>query len=138
MLGHPDNYQLANFLVTPAHIVPEWYFLPLYAVLRSVTSKLLGIFLLFLMILVLLLLPFIVGVSFIRVSFFRPFFNFFFWFFIVVCVVLCWLGALPVILPYTVLGVIYSFIYFFILVIIFPFFNFLDFFFYCCYFYKKF
>ena len=47
LLGHSDNYNLANALVTPSHIVPEWYFLPLYAVLRSVTNKLLGIFLIF-------------------------------------------------------------------------------------------
>lgn len=119
-LGHPDNYQLANFLVTPAHIVPEWYFLPLYAVLRSVTSKLFGIFLLLLMILVLLFLPFFVGVTLIRVSFFRPFFSFFFWFFIVVCVILCWLGSLPVILPYTTIGVLFSFFYFFVLVFAWP------------------
>jgi len=42
-LGHPDNYIMANSLVTPAHIVPEWYFLPLYAVLRSIESKVLGV-----------------------------------------------------------------------------------------------
>ena len=50
LLGHTDNYERANFLVTPSHIVPEWYFLPLYAVLRSVTNKLFGIFLLVLLI----------------------------------------------------------------------------------------
>ena len=49
-LGHTDNYERANFLVTPSHIVPEWYFLMLYAVLRSVTNKLFGIFLLVLLI----------------------------------------------------------------------------------------
>lgn len=58
LLGHTDNYIMANFLITPAHIVPEWYFLPLYAVLRSVDSKLAGIILLFTLILVLFLLPF--------------------------------------------------------------------------------
>lgn len=39
LLGHPDNYILANQLVTPTHIVPEWYFLPLYAILRSVPDN---------------------------------------------------------------------------------------------------
>ena len=58
-LGHSDNFILANSLVTPAHIVPEWYFLPLYAILRSVTNKLLGIFLIGCSIVCILLLPFI-------------------------------------------------------------------------------
>src|ERR1044072_7008962 len=71
------------------------------------------------MILVLLLLPFIVGVSFIRVSFFRPFFNFFFWFFLVVCFVFCWLGALPVIFPFTVLELFFFFFFFFFFCLLF-------------------
>ena len=41
-LGHPDNYIKADPLVTPAHIVPEWYFLPFYAILRAIPDKLLG------------------------------------------------------------------------------------------------
>lgn len=58
-LGHVDNFIHANFLMTPLHIVPEWYFLPLYAVLRSVTSKTLGIFLLFSFVFSLFLFPII-------------------------------------------------------------------------------
>ena len=46
-LGHPDNYIEANPLVTPAHIVPEWYFLPFYAILRAIPNKLLGVIALF-------------------------------------------------------------------------------------------
>ena len=57
-LGHTDNYIKANPMVTPAHIVPEWYFLPFYAILRSVPDKLGGVVLLLLSILVLLALPF--------------------------------------------------------------------------------
>jgi quinol-cytochrome oxidoreductase complex cytochrome b subunit len=71
MLGHPDNFMRANFLVTPTHIVPEWYFLPLYAVLRSVVSKLLGIFLLFCFFFVLFMLPFYLFII-IRSSTFKP------------------------------------------------------------------
>jgi len=78
LLGHSDNYNLANALVTPSHIVPEWYFLPLYAVLRSVTNKLLGIFLIFCFIFCLLILPFSLKNMFIRSSMFKPFFAFLF------------------------------------------------------------
>jgi quinol-cytochrome oxidoreductase complex cytochrome b subunit len=78
VLGHPDNYDKANFLVTPAHIVPEWYFLPLYAVLRSVTNKLLGIFLLFCLFFVLLCLPFFLTTFSIRSNSFKPLNSFFF------------------------------------------------------------
>jgi len=61
LLGHPDNYIVSNPLVTPTHIVPEWYFLPLYAILRSVPDKLLGIVALVLAFLTLGFLPLIFG-----------------------------------------------------------------------------
>lgn len=87
-MGHSDNYIKANFLVTPAHIVPEWYFLPLYAVLRSVTHKLLGILLLALFILVILLLPYFCKHQLIRSTLFRPIHGIVFWFFLVNCLLL--------------------------------------------------
>jgi len=59
MLGHPDNYIEANHMVTPLHIVPEWYFLPFYAILRSVPSKLNGVILMFGSLVILLVFPFI-------------------------------------------------------------------------------
>jgi len=58
-LGHPDNYIEANAMVTPAHIVPEWYFLPFYAILRAVPDKLLGVLAMGAAIAVLFLLPFV-------------------------------------------------------------------------------
>lgn len=58
LLGHPDNYIPANPLVTPAHIVPEWYFLPFYAILRSVPHKLGGVIAMMGAILILFVLPF--------------------------------------------------------------------------------
>lgn len=76
-LGHSDNFILANSLVTPAHIVPEWYFLPLYAILRSVTNKLLGIFLIALAIICILFLPFFCKGFIIRSTLFKPFYNLF-------------------------------------------------------------
>lgn len=57
-LGHPDNYILGNPMVTPEHIVPEWYFLPFYAILRSIPDKLGGVVFMFASLLVLFLLPF--------------------------------------------------------------------------------
>ena len=71
-LGHPDNYILANPLVTPTHIVPEWYFLPFYAILRSIPDKLFGVIALLASIAVLLLLPLYLKVA-IRSLLFRTF-----------------------------------------------------------------
>jgi len=70
-LGHPDNYIPANPLVTPAHIVPEWYFLPYYAVLRAVPDKLGGVLLMFGSIAVLFILPWL-DTSPVRSMRFRP------------------------------------------------------------------
>jgi ubiquinol-cytochrome c reductase cytochrome b subunit len=70
-LGHTDNYIPGNPLVTPAHIVPEWYFLPAYAILRAIPNKLLGVLALFAAVLILLILP-LVNTSEIRSSLFRP------------------------------------------------------------------
>ena len=98
-LGHPDNYIPADPLNTPAHIVPEWYFLPFYAILRSVTfdvlfieAKLGGVILMFGSILVLFALPWLDG-SKVRSAKFRPLYRFFFWIFVLDCFVLGWVGA---------------------------------------------
>ena len=73
-LGHPDNYLQANSMVTPSHIVPEWYFLPFYAILRSIPDKLGGVISMFSSIFVLFLIPFL-NTSFIRSSTFRPIYR---------------------------------------------------------------
>jgi len=78
-LGHPDNYIPADPMSTPAHIVPEWYFLPFYAVLRSIPDKLAGVVAMGGAIVILLFLPFI-NTSDVRSSTFRPFYRKFFWF----------------------------------------------------------
>jgi len=119
-LGHSDNYNIANALVTPAHIVPEWYFLPLYAVLRSVTNKLLGIFLIACFVVALLVLPFLSKNIIIRSGSFRPLFAFFFWFFVVDCLLLGWIGSLPVIAPYLAIGQFLTVLYFSLLLVFFP------------------
>jgi ubiquinol-cytochrome c reductase cytochrome b subunit len=77
VLGHPDNYIEGNAMVTPAHIVPEWYFLPSYAILRSIPNKFIGVLVLFMSLLVLLVLPFN-NTSKIRSSIYRPIHQIFF------------------------------------------------------------
>jgi ubiquinol-cytochrome c reductase cytochrome b/c1 subunit len=93
-LGHPDNYIEANPLVTPAHIVPEWYFLPFYAILRAIPNKLLGVVALFSAILILAALPWL-DRSKVRSAIYRPLYRKFFWVFTAVCIGLGYLGAQP-------------------------------------------
>ena len=80
VLGHADNYITADPMVTPAHIVPEWYFLPFYAILRSIPNKLGGVLAIFGSIVCLFFIPFI-NTSEVRSSAFRPVFKKFYWFF---------------------------------------------------------
>lgn len=103
LLGHAINYILANFLVTPPHIVPEWYFLPVYAVLRAVTNKLLGILLIAFFILSVFMIPFVLKGSIQRSGMFKPFFKIVFWFFVIDCLLLGWIGCLPVVEPFITL-----------------------------------
>lgn len=112
ILGHTLNYQMANFLVTPPHIVPEWYLLFFYAILRSIPNKLLGFIAMVLSIVVLLLIPYIMKNSIIKSGSFRPSYKVFFWFFLVICVLLSWIGGIPVIEPYLTIGRFLSILYF--------------------------
>jgi len=120
LLGHSDNYIPANPLVTPSHIVPEWYFLPFYAILRSIPNKLLGVLALLFSILVLLALPYIVH-PLTRSLDFRPLSKAVFWIFVVVSFLLGWLGAKPASYPYVGIAQVATFLYFFILLALFPF-----------------
>ncbi len=78
LLGHPDNYIQANPLVTPKDIVPEWYFLPFYAMLRSIPQKLVGVIVLFGSMLTLVFIPWL-DTSRVRSARFRPIFRLLFW-----------------------------------------------------------
>ncbi len=115
-LGHSDNYILANALVTPSHIVPEQYFLPFYAILRSIPDKLGGVVLMGLSIIVLLLLP-----NFICFSFqtknpkLRPLFLVFFQCFVIDVLLLGFIGCHVVEDPYILIGQFLTFFYFFYL-----------------------
>jgi ubiquinol-cytochrome c reductase cytochrome b subunit len=93
-LGHPDNYNKANPLMTPAHIVPEWYLLPYYAILRAIPNKLLGVIMMFGSIAVLFLLPWL-DTSRIRSAVYRPLYKQFFWVLVVVSIGLGYLGSQP-------------------------------------------
>jgi ubiquinol-cytochrome c reductase cytochrome b subunit len=134
-LGHPDNYIEADPLVTPSHIVPEWYFLPFYAILRAFTSDVwiviffnwitfgivdaafFGVLAMFGAIFVMVLLPWL-DTSAVRSGRYRPVFKWWFWLFIVNFVVLTWAGAMPAEGIYTtiaLIGTTYWFAYFLVI-----------------------
>jgi quinol-cytochrome oxidoreductase complex cytochrome b subunit len=94
-LGNPDNYTPANPLVTPPDIVPDWYLLPFYAMLRSIPQKLIGVLVLFGALLVLVFIPWL-DTSKVRSSRFRPVFRIFFWIFFANAILLGYLGSQPV------------------------------------------
>jgi ubiquinol-cytochrome c reductase cytochrome b subunit len=93
-LGHADNYIEANPLVTPPHIVPEWYFLPFYAILRAIPSKLGGVIAMFSAIVVLVFVPWL-DTSRVRSAKYRPLYKWFFWLLVISAVSLGYLGAMP-------------------------------------------
>ena len=90
----PDNYIPANPAVTPPQIVPEWYYLPFYAILRSIPNKLLGVIAMFASIGVLAFLPWL-DTSKVRSARYRPLYRQFFWLFVIACIGLGWLGTKP-------------------------------------------
>ena len=93
-LGHPDNYIPADPLKTPAHIVPEWYFLPFYAILRAIPDKLGGVIAMISSILILFVLPWL-DTSKVRSATFRPMYKNLFWILLVDVVILTWIGGSP-------------------------------------------
>ena len=131
-LGHPDNYIPANPLATPAHIVPEWYLLPFYAILRAFTAdvwlvqlvnfisfgiidaKFFGVLAMFGAIVVLALAPWL-DTSSVRSGRYRPMFKWWFWLLVVDFILLMWVGARPAEFPYdwiALIGSAYWFGYF--------------------------
>jgi ubiquinol-cytochrome c reductase cytochrome b subunit len=119
-LGHPDNYIEANPMKTPLHIVPEWYFLPFYAILRSIPNKIGGVIGMFGSLLVMLTIPF-TNSSEIRSTAFRPIFKVCYWLLVVAFFLLGWVGQMPVEYPYTEIGVVSMIYYFFFFIVIIPF-----------------
>jgi quinol-cytochrome oxidoreductase complex cytochrome b subunit len=117
--GDVDNYIQANPLQTPPHIVPEWYFLPYYAILRSIPNKLAGVIAMFSSILILLILPWL-DTSRVRSGRFRPVFKWFFWIFTIDAFALGYVGAHPPEGWYLVLGRVATIWYFFHFIILLP------------------
>ena len=93
ILGHTDNYIKANPMVTPSHIVPEWYLLPFYAILRAVPSKLGGVIAMFGSLFILIILPWL-DTSKVRSAVFRPLYKIFFWILVGDVLLLGYLGAM--------------------------------------------
>ena len=124
-MGHPDNYIPADPLVTPAHIVPEWYFLPFYAILRAVPdiwfidAKLGGVIAMFASILILLLIPWL-DTSRVRSSTFRPVYKWFFLLLLIDVLVLGYVGSQPAEGDWLVIGRIATTYYFLHFIIVMP------------------
>ena len=130
LLSHTDNYIEADPMVTPEHIVPEWYFLPFYAILRSIPNKILGVITMLISILILFFLPYLdkflvtnkikyyYPFIFLNLTLYLNIVNFFVFNFIL----LGWLGAQPLDYPYTTFSIIFVYAYF-ILILLLPFFS---------------
>jgi len=118
-MGHPDNYIPADPLATPAHIVPEWYFLPFYAILRSIPDKLLGVIAMFGSIAVLFVLPWL-DRSPVKSGRFRPIFRIFFVLLAIDVVVLGFVGANPPEGAWLITGQIATFWYFLHFLVVLP------------------
>jgi ubiquinol-cytochrome c reductase cytochrome b subunit len=125
-LGHPDNYIPADPLKTPAHIVPEWYYLPFYAILRAITfnigpidSKLGGVLAMGAAIIILFFVPWL-DTSKVRSAVYRPWYKLFFWLFAADCLFLGWLGSKPAEGAYVVMSQIGTLYYFSFFIIIMP------------------
>lgn len=118
-LGHSDNYIPANPMSTPEHIVPEWYFLFAYAILRSIPNKLMGVLALFASLLVLLLLP-LINTSAVRSSLYRPLYQKFFWFLVADFFLLSYLGQAPAESPYIEVGQVATIYYFGFFILLVP------------------
>ena len=110
-LGHPDNYIPANPMVTPAHIVPEWYFLPFYAILRAIPDKLGGVLAMGAAIGILFALPWI-DRSKVRSATFRPTYRKMFWVFLANTVLLGYIGGKPAEGNYIIIGQFATLVYF--------------------------
>ncbi|WP_010296930.1 cytochrome b N-terminal domain-containing protein [Candidatus Odyssella thessalonicensis] len=120
--GEPDNYIPADPLVTPPHIVPEWYFLPFYAILRSIPDKLTGVIAMFSAIIVLFVLPFLDKHP-VRSAKFRPYYRIAFWVLLLDCLVLGWVGANPPEGHFVLIGQLATLYYFFHFLVLIPLLN---------------
>ena len=119
ILGDVENYIKANPLVTPVHIMPEWYFLFAYAILRAIPNKLGGVIALVLSLLILFTLPFL-HISKLKSLQFRPLGKLFYWVFMANFILLTWIGSKPVEEPFITIGQYSSILYFSYFLILIP------------------
>jgi ubiquinol-cytochrome c reductase cytochrome b/c1 subunit len=118
-LSHADNYIPANPAVTPTHIVPEWYYLPFYAILRAIPDKLFGVIALFASIAILAFMPWL-DTSKVRSARYRPLYRQFFWLFVITCIGLGWLGSKPAEGGYVIAARILTIYYFAFFLLVLP------------------
>nr|AKM69987.1 cytochrome b [Takecallis arundinariae] len=111
LLNDHNNFEMANSMITPNHIQPEWYFLFSYSILRAIPNKLGGVIALLLSILILLILPLLNNKNFLSIKFY-PINKFLFWIFVMTFFMLTWIGMQPVEYPFINLGQIFTTIYF--------------------------
>nr|DBA43947.1 TPA_asm: CYTB [Bombus terricola] len=116
MLSDPDNFKMANPMITPIHIKPEWYFLFAYSILRTIPNKLGGVIMLFMSIFILYIIPLINSNNLKNNKFY--FINkFMYWWFINIFIMLTWLGGQMIEYPYTNLNMFFTFMYFMYMII---------------------
>jgi len=125
LLGDSENYIIANPMQTPPAIVPEWYLLPYYAILRSISNKLLGVIAMFSAIFIILTLC-IIDLGRSRSSQFKSLTKFSFWIFVVVFILLMKMGGKHVEYPFIVISQIITFVYFSFFLFIMPIFSLLE------------
>lgn len=111
LLGDPENFNVANSIVTPIHIQPEWYFLFAYAILRSIPNKLGGVIALFISVGILIVLPFFTIIKFQSLAIY-PLNQFLYWMFINVFILLTWIGIKPIEFPFVGIGQVLTVLYF--------------------------
>jgi ubiquinol-cytochrome c reductase cytochrome b subunit len=119
VMGHSDNYIPANPMQTPPSIVPEWYLLPYYAILRSIPNKLLGVVGMLGSLLILLAMP-ILDTSRVRGNQFRPLMRGTFWSFVRIFFILMFLGSQHAEEPFVTLGAVFTRLYFGWFIILLP------------------
>nr|UZT67522.1 cytochrome b [Figites sp. ZJUH 20220009] len=112
ILGDPENFSMANSMVTPIHIQPEWYFLFAYAILRSIPNKLGGVIALLLSVVIIMILPFYNNNN-MQSMVFYPLNQIMYWMFVNVLILLTWIGMKPIEYPFMLFGQILTFLYFF-------------------------
>nr|BDH21160.1 cytochrome b [Bombus schrencki] len=115
MLGDPDNFKMANSMITPVHIKPEWYFLFAYSILRTIPNKLGGVIMLFMSIFILYLIP-MINLNNMKSNKFYFLNKIMYWWFINIFIMLTWLGGQAIEYPYVNLNMIFTFMYFFYLI----------------------